>query len=92
VRELRNVIERAVVTAVGDHVAIDDLPDRLETGDAAVDAGRELRFRERVQLFERHLMADALRRCDGNKTAAAKALRMPLRTFMHKCRSLGLEG
>ena len=101
VRELRNVIERAVVITSGDTIELDSLPNALRPS-AVADTQRftippvapsdsSLPFKERVQSFERQLMLDALQRTGGNKTAAAKELDMPLRTFMTKVKTYGIE-
>jgi two-component system, NtrC family, response regulator AtoC len=49
-------------------------------------------FKSRVREYEIALMVDAVRRCGGNKTRAARALRMPLRTFTHKWQAYNLDG
>jgi NtrC-family two-component system response regulator AlgB len=49
-RELRNVIERAVILAGGNRIERDDLPDKLEQPRAG--AGREVHVGERVSLEE----------------------------------------
>jgi DNA-binding NtrC family response regulator len=69
VRELRNVIERAVVLAAGSSLELLDLPREL------VDQ-REY-DPERPNLLdtqERRILIEALEKCDGNVTAAAKSL------------------
>ncbi len=48
-------------------------------------------FKDRVRQYETELILDALRRADGNQTQAAKLLRMPLRTLVHKMRSLEIR-
>jgi DNA-binding NtrC family response regulator len=44
-----------------------------------------------AQERERELLLDALRRHGGNQTEAARDLQMPLRTLVHKIRTLGLK-
>ena len=46
---------------------------------------------ERVKAYEKQLILDALRRTDGNQTQAAKLLRMPLRTLVHKIAAYGIK-
>ncbi|MBX3271725.1 MAG: sigma 54-interacting transcriptional regulator [Sandaracinaceae bacterium] len=98
VRELRNVIERAVVVASGDTVGLDDLPERVcrpasssMPAPASVPPEDDADFRERVRAYETQLILDALARAHGNQTQAAKLLRMPLRTLVHKIRSYGIK-
>ncbi|HEX4516782.1 MAG TPA: sigma 54-interacting transcriptional regulator [Polyangiaceae bacterium] len=101
VRELKNAIERAVVIARGELVIEADLPARVrETAprspSGAPEDARELGdFKERVkqqtQKLETEMIVEALRRTNGNQTEAAKLLNMPVRTFTHKMRELGIK-
>lgn len=101
VRELRNVIERAVVVSQGDVITPDDLPERLtaiRSGPSAIAPGAhptpgesDADFKERVRAYETKLILDALARTGGNQTQAAKLLRMPLRTMVHKIKSYGIK-
>ncbi len=98
VRELRNVVERAVVVCQGDRVTLDDLPEPMRRPSAPAGAaapGLEVAgdadFRDRVRAYETQLILDALERTAGNQTQAAKLLRMPLRTLVHKMRAYGIK-
>jgi len=102
VRELRNVIERAVVVCAGDTIGLDDLPERVRApsipsapplpgGVPPTDAPEAADFKERVRAYETQLILDALQRTGGNQTQAAKLLRMPLRTLVHKIKSYGIK-
>jgi DNA-binding NtrC family response regulator/pSer/pThr/pTyr-binding forkhead associated (FHA) protein len=101
VRELRNVIERAVVVAAGDVITADDLSERVRGRHAAapsasppsgsVTSDPDVDFKERIKQYETDLIIDALRRANGNQTEAARILRMPLRTLVHKLRSYGIK-
>ncbi|MBN1774795.1 MAG: sigma-54-dependent Fis family transcriptional regulator, partial [Deltaproteobacteria bacterium] len=70
VRELEHVLERLVALA-GDP-RIDDDPFGGEAADAA--PGAEPGLRARVAAFERGLVAEALARCQGNQSEAARQL------------------
>ncbi len=99
VRELRNVIERAVVVCTGDTIGLDDLPARVRRPPTPSSAappmdGPEIDdadFKERVRGYETQLILDALQRTAGNQTQAARLLRMPLRTLVHKIKSYGIK-
>jgi DNA-binding NtrC family response regulator len=106
IRELRNVIERAVVLAHGDVITTSDLPQRIRedmeegtgvTGlqpPADVPASAEAAdsdFNARVQRFETRLIEQALADCGGNQTRAAKQLRIPLRTLVRKIKAYDIE-
>jgi two-component system, NtrC family, response regulator AtoC len=54
-------------------------------------SGEDLDFRDRVRMFEVELILDALRASDWNQTEAARRLRIPLRTLVHKIRVYDLR-
>ena len=94
VRELRNVVERGSVIADGERIELRDLPDRVRSGGTRATLAPspyDGAFKDRVQQFERDLIADALDRAGGNQTEAAKILQMPLRTLVHKIGVYGLR-
>jgi two-component system, NtrC family, response regulator AtoC len=100
VRELRNVIERAVVVCSSDRISIDDIPEHVKQPAVREDVPGEIElpsvpsdadFRDRVRAYETQLILDALARTGGNQTQAAKILRMPLRTLVHKIRTYGIK-
>lgn len=99
VRELRNVVERAVVLCQGGTVSADDLPEVLrgprevtpETHPPPAPNDPNADFKERVRKYETGLILDALRKSNGNQTQAAKMLKMPLRTLVHKIKAYGIK-
>jgi DNA-binding NtrC family response regulator len=107
VRELKNVIERAVVIARGDVITIDDLPERLRAPaparisaapadvisqpGAAPNEDYKDRLRREMARYETELIVNALAAANGNVTAAAQALRIPVRTLTHKMTALGIK-
>jgi DNA-binding NtrC family response regulator len=107
VRELRNVIERAVMISRDSLIQPEDLPEPIRAGssdrgrgggEAAFHISGErsyAEFQEQLRQWtkerERELLVDALRRHGGNQTEAARSLRMPLRTLVHKIRTLGIK-
>ena len=100
VRELRNVIERAVVIAQEETITADDLSERVRKAPAAAPAGGGAALegeepvgdiKDRLRRYEAELLLEALRQNDWNQTKTAAALNMPLRTLVHKMRTLGLR-
>jgi two-component system response regulator AtoC len=99
-RELRNVIDRAVVLSGGEDLTPEHLPDDLcppPQADAAgpgpgalppADAPRSLR--EEVAAAERRRILDALEACGGNQTRAAQALGVSRRTLVSRLSEYGL--
>ncbi|MBS0201333.1 MAG: sigma 54-interacting transcriptional regulator [Planctomycetes bacterium] len=96
IRELQNVIERAVVLAEGETITTDDLPlDLQATGIAderpsSVDqAGRDSIHSDNPQA-ERQALIDALEKCGGNKARAARSLGLARSTYFSKLKKHGL--
>ena len=102
VRELKNTIDRAVIMAEGDEIAVRDLPDEITAGiPTSVRAEEEgdsdgLRvpftadFREDRREFERRYITRCLEYTQGNVTRAAEILDMHRQSLQHKLRQLGL--
>ncbi len=89
VRELENLIHRAVVLARGPIVTTADLP--VHVAEPAGEAGGETdTFVERVARFERQLIVDALARAGGVQTQAARLLGMSERHLRYKLRKYDL--
>ena len=99
-RELRNVIERAVVIAQEEMITADDLSERVRRPRRRAGrrrprprgrrrAGAEIK--DRLRRYEAELLLEALRQNDWNQTQTAAALNMPLRTLVYKMRTLGLR-
>ncbi len=85
-RELQEVIERAVRRASGSKVALSDLPP-LGGVEPVSDSSEELLDGTYAEL-ERRVLARALERAGGNKSAAARALGLKRTTFLDKLRRL----
>jgi len=49
------------------------------------------RLRQEMQRYERELIISALAAAEGNVTAAAQSLKIPVRTLTHKMQSLGIK-
>jgi two-component system nitrogen regulation response regulator NtrX len=91
-RELRNLMERLVITVRGERVGREDLPPAL--GGAGTDedpfaAGRSLR--EGRGIFERQFILRRLRENDFNVTRAAQALGLERSHLHRKIKALGLD-
>ncbi len=72
IRQLRHVIERAVILASGETLEVSDLPKEFRTAPAR-PAGATKRPRSKaVDKAERTMLTKALRRADGNVSKAAR--------------------
>jgi len=90
VRELENLIERAVVLTRDDVIGLADLPLSLREPEPAVAEERGLTAA--VEGLERRMIRDALARASGVQTAAAERLGISERVLRYKLRKYGLAG
>jgi Nif-specific regulatory protein len=90
VRELENCIERAVLLSNDGVIHGHHLPPTLQTADSSGTAGTGS-LEDRVELFERDIIVDALKRTDGNITAAARDLGTTSRIVGYRCKKLGIN-
>jgi DNA-binding NtrC family response regulator len=81
VRELENVIQRAVFLAGGDAVDVDDL--MLDGAEAADNGAGKLKD------MERDMILKTLKEVNGNKSKAAKLLGVSVRTVRNKLNEYG---
>ena len=90
VRELENCIERAVLLSTDGVIHGHHLPPTLQTSEASGTIGTGS-LQERVNLFERDLIVDALKRTGGSIAAAARDLNATTRVVGYKIRNLGID-
>ncbi|MEW6749402.1 MAG: sigma-54 dependent transcriptional regulator [Candidatus Latescibacterota bacterium] len=88
VRELQNVMERAVVMARGEVVTAADLPAEMGAGPAASGSGS---LTEQVESLERAAIAGALEQAGGVQSRAAGLLGITERNLRYKLRKYGLR-
>jgi DNA-binding NtrC family response regulator len=84
IRELKSVIESAVMVADTEYITISDLPMNLQqyaTGRREEIGTRAIR---NIEEGERVVIEDALRQTNGNKAKAAEALGISTRTLYRK--------
>jgi DNA-binding NtrC family response regulator len=96
VRQLENLVERAVVLSQGKTIDLPDLPAALHTAPAApaaphAAAGPVLPLKEALQGPEKSLIERALQHCGGNREKAAVALGINRSTLFHKLRKYGIR-
>ncbi len=90
VRELENCIERAVLLTTDSVIHGHHLPPTLQTSDASDTIGTGS-LEERTSLFERDIIVDALKRCNGSLAATARDLGTSARIIRYKVRNLGID-
>ncbi|HET6516061.1 MAG TPA: sigma-54 dependent transcriptional regulator [Thermodesulfovibrionales bacterium] len=85
IRQLRNVIERAVVLAKTASVTLNDLPDGFCLTGALLREGTDTR--QTLKELESQAVEEALLRCNGNKSQAAKKLGISRKALYKKLSS-----
>ena len=96
VRELENILERALALCDADHIAAADLHLTDETGSAAhgvvnLSGERTQPLHEYLDHLEREQIIKALEQTKYNKTAAAKILGISFRSLRYRLDRLGIE-
>ena len=84
-RELENVIQRAVILVDGDTIRPEDLPEALREescspADGDLPAGS---FERLLREYKFKLASNAVQECNGNKTLAARSLNIS-RAYLHR--------
>jgi len=92
VRELQNCMERAVLICDSSTISSVHLPPTLQSAESVGCAdGRPLSFAQAVENFERDLIIEALKQCNGNQTKAAERLDTSLRIINYKIHNYGID-
>jgi sigma-54-dependent transcriptional regulator len=87
VRELKGLVERAVLLCEGGELLAEHFSLRIET----VPKDNSLNLRERLGQVERSLLLDCLRKNGGNQTRAARELGLPRRTLLYRLGRLNIN-
>ena len=95
VRELENIIERAVVISRGSLLTLEDLPFQealCASGTKAEgEQAQEGSLQHAIETFEQQMIRDALERAGFNQTQAAKLLGLSERMLRYKLKKYGLK-
>ena len=94
IRELENVLERALVLTDDEMIELDDLPEAVRrpapnTPGIGIDLD-DLSVKKHGARLERHLIQLALDRTGGNKTQAADLLELSPRALRYKSQEYGV--
>jgi two-component system, NtrC family, response regulator PilR len=94
VRELENILERAITLSTGGEVSADDIqlrPTRADAPGGASNTPSGGALGDHLEDIERDAIRKALEQARYNKTAAAKALGMSFRALRYRIKKLGIE-
>jgi DNA-binding NtrC family response regulator len=93
IRELENVIERAIILTKGPRIIIDDLPDFLnhvKEKEALAENNNHLKLKDALKDPEKELILKALESANWNRNEAAGILGINRTTLYKKMHKLGL--
>jgi len=91
VRELENMLERAVTLSAGGTIAAKDLALRAERGEAPAAVATATDLGGQIDDVQRQAIVDALEKTRYNKTAAAKLLGLTFRQLRYRIKKLNIE-
>ena len=95
IRELENVLERALVLTEGPRITLDELPETVrrpapDSPGPMADTD-DLSVKRHGARLEKHLIQLALDRTGGNRTQAAELLELSPRALRYKIQEYGIE-
>jgi DNA-binding NtrC family response regulator len=91
VRELDNILQRALMICRSDRIGVDALPGNLGMGDAARKTAPTFGLRQAVRGFEAAYIRQVLYEVAGNRKLAAERLGISLTTLYQRLHDLGID-
>ncbi len=95
VRELENILERALALSSGNMIEADDLlldpADMGEASHATPATPGSADLQDYLDQVERHAIEEALEKSGGNRTAAARQLGVTFRSLRYRLERLGIK-
>lgn len=89
IRELKNVIQRTVISSTGEILKSSDLPDRIQQYEEE-DAAVTIRVGQTLADVEKELIARTLKYNRNNRTKTSKMLEISRRSLYNKIQQYGL--
>ncbi len=94
IRELENIIERAILLCRYELIDLNDLPNNLliiSENKLLDPLNLEFDYETKVKAFETEIINEALKRTNGNQSAAARILQISERHLRSRLERLGLK-
>ena len=90
IRELANVLERAVVLSEADTIGIENLGFIMKESNGTMIAEKSMNLDIRLAAMEKHLLEQALKATNGVKAKAARLLGIKDGALYYKLQKYGL--
>ncbi len=90
IRELENIIERAVIFCQGEFISLEDLPEFLHAESGVTVSSEKASLENAMNDFERQYITMILRKNNHNKEAAAQDLGISLPTLYRRIKDLAV--
>ncbi len=87
VRQLKNIIERAVVLVKGNKITPRELPEEFLTYKRGLESVSSIKTLRQMEI---HAVRDTLHKCNGNKSKAARVLGISRKAFYKKLKDFQL--
>ncbi|MBN1962780.1 MAG: sigma-54-dependent Fis family transcriptional regulator [Deltaproteobacteria bacterium] len=94
IRELENLVERAMVLAENTQIDAANLPDHLQNETALATPfafDHNFSIKKAIRILERELIKRSLNKTGGNRTRAAELLEISHRALLYKIKEYGLH-
>lgn len=94
-RELENIVQRAVILAHGDTITTADLPQTVRSLKSETDkhvGPQPASLPKQVERLEKELVFEALRVHNGNQSRAARSLGVSERNLRYRLKKWGVDG
>ncbi|HEY6906977.1 MAG TPA: sigma 54-interacting transcriptional regulator, partial [Ignavibacteriaceae bacterium] len=91
IRELENVMERAVIFCKNDFITLKDLPAGFKPNDAPVNLSGKISLDDAIRRYEKDLIMKTLEENKFNKEKSAEDLQVGLSTLYRKLKELDIK-
>ena len=91
VRELENVMERAVIFCKGDFITLNDLPETFSHASSSVDFSKLGSLEVAIRRFEKEYILKALESNNNDKEKTSELLQVGLSTLYRKLKELDIS-
>lgn len=91
IRELQNVMKKAILLAQDDSITVNELPEYIVTCERAKESQNPYSIPRNVQKYERELIVKTLQKTNYNKSKATRLLEISRMSLYKKMKEYGIE-